>query len=216
MRAEHQLIWIEDPTNQETDFDRNYLRHHVMPILQQRWPGVSQTLARSASHCAHAADVINQQAAADYQQVYRGNELQISQLLLLSNERQSEVLRYWIEQRHLSLPSTAQLQQLKQQLLQSREDAQPQVRWPGACIRRYHDFLYADSEECVEDLRDKILEWDLSTPLTLPNNLGILTVQPTQGAGINLQHVNQAPLTIRFRQGGERCHPATFVPIAKP
>ena len=35
---EYQLNWIEDPSNQDNRFDRNYVRNEVMPKLIARWP----------------------------------------------------------------------------------------------------------------------------------------------------------------------------------
>src|SRR5690606_31005852 len=46
--AAHQLQWINDPSNQCLDHSRNYLRHQVVPVLQQRWPQASGNIARAA------------------------------------------------------------------------------------------------------------------------------------------------------------------------
>lgn len=40
--------WVEDPSNQDTAYDRNYLRHAVLPTLQQRWPNFAARLQHSA------------------------------------------------------------------------------------------------------------------------------------------------------------------------
>lgn len=39
--------WVEDPSNEETGFDRNFLRRNVLPGVQQRWPGFRKGLKRS-------------------------------------------------------------------------------------------------------------------------------------------------------------------------
>lgn len=46
--GKHGLRWIEDASNTDTGFDRNYLRHRVLPLLRERWPAVNRTLSRSA------------------------------------------------------------------------------------------------------------------------------------------------------------------------
>ena len=51
----HQLSWVEDPSNQSNDYDRNFLRNAVVPLLKQRWPAIDKTVSRSAKHCADAA-----------------------------------------------------------------------------------------------------------------------------------------------------------------
>ena len=66
--AEQQsLRWIEDPSNAQLDYDRNYLRHNILPLLQQRWPAASAVLARSARHQADAAQLLSELAAMDLQ-----------------------------------------------------------------------------------------------------------------------------------------------------
>ena len=131
----------------------------------------------------------------------------IKPLKTLSVSRKKNVIRYWIEQCGLSLPSTAHLEQIDTQLLQGRIDANPLVQWPGGNIRRYRDHLYAEPTHKTIDLQKIILTWDLSQPLTLPASLGILTAQQVNGHGFSSETLKRAPLTIRFRQGGERCQP---------
>jgi len=206
--TEHQLKWINDPSNEDDKFDRNYLRKHIMPLLKHRWPAATQTLSRSAEHCAEAAQLIQTLAEQDYLQVKKNNELSINQLSLLSPERQRQVIRYWLTQQQLPLPSTTQLQQIQEELLTSKEDAQPLVHWPRVNIQRYKDQLFANKSQAEIDLTNEQLPWDLKQPLKLPANLGNLSTQLTQGKGISAQRLAKKTITIQFRKGGERCHPS--------
>ena len=61
----HGLSWTEDPGNVDRRFDRNFLRHQVMPRLMERWPGAERTLARAAGHQADAVAVADALAAMD-------------------------------------------------------------------------------------------------------------------------------------------------------
>ena len=63
--AEHQLSWIEDPSNQDRQFSRNYLRHQVFPVLTQRWPQAVATMARSAAHLSEAQGLLDELAQID-------------------------------------------------------------------------------------------------------------------------------------------------------
>ena len=58
----HQLAWLEDPSNQQQRFGRNFLRHQVMPLLRDKWPGVDETIARSARHMAEAGGLLDSMA----------------------------------------------------------------------------------------------------------------------------------------------------------
>ena len=68
------LRWIEDPSNDSTRFERNILRHQVIPILGRRWPGIARTLAQAADRQADAAAVLDAIASEDLQGVRRGCE----------------------------------------------------------------------------------------------------------------------------------------------
>ena len=61
----HQLSWVEDPSNQDHQYDRNYLRHSLMPLLKQRWPAIDKTLSVAAQQQAENASLINQLAQHD-------------------------------------------------------------------------------------------------------------------------------------------------------
>jgi tRNA(Ile)-lysidine synthase len=201
---EHQLRWIEDDSNSRTDFDRNYLRHEVMPLLQTRWPAAPTALARAANHCRETAVLLQELAAQDWQQAQStvANTLSIAALTLLTPARQRNLLRFWLQQLDLPLPSERQLEQLRSDCLTQREDATPLMRWLGAEVRRFDGNLYAMPPLTIHDA-NVILPWlDLSKPLQLPSGLGQLTVAQLEAMGITL--IDNMSVSVRFRQGGER------------
>lgn len=51
---EHGLEWVEDATNADTAYDRNFLRHEILPRLEARYPGAARALAASAGAWAVA------------------------------------------------------------------------------------------------------------------------------------------------------------------
>ncbi|MGP4881384.1 ATP-binding protein, partial [Klebsiella pneumoniae] len=56
----HQLSWIEDESNQDDTYDRNFLRLRVIPVLRERWPHFSEAVARSASLCAEQEQLLDE------------------------------------------------------------------------------------------------------------------------------------------------------------
>jgi tRNA(Ile)-lysidine synthase len=201
---EHQLQWIEDDSNSRTDFDRNYLRHEVVPLLQARWPAASTTLARTAEHCRETTTLLQELAAQDWQQAQGtvANTLSIAALTSLTPARQRNLLRFWLQQLDLPLPSERQLEQLRSDCLTQREDAAPLMHWSGVEVRRFNGSLYAMSPLAAHDA-NVILPWlDSSKPLQLPSDLGQLTVAHLEMMGIVL--TNNTNVSVRFRQGGER------------
>lgn len=114
--------WVEDPSNTDEQFTRNRIRARVLPALAEALPAFRETFARSAAHAAQAQEVLNEVAAQDLVQV--GVPPRIQALQQLSRARQALVLRHWLRQHHATTPSTAQLNELLDQV--------------AACITRGH------------------------------------------------------------------------------
>lgn len=106
--------WVEDPTNTDTQFIRNRIRHDLIPALEKSFPQFRQTFSRSAAHAAEAQLLLVQVAIEDI--AYTGNPPRISALQDLSPERQANLLRYWLKANHQVSPSTAQLAELQSQI----------------------------------------------------------------------------------------------------
>lgn len=150
--SEHGLQWIEDDSNSQTYFDRNFLRHDVVPKLEKRRQGVVQNIARSAAHVAEAFELIHDLGMMDYERV-KGislNSLSIKSLKELSNVRQSNVIRYWLSLQIPSLqpPSQAVLAQLKQQLLYSYAGSNPLVHYHDCFFRRKEGDIELSRSDC--------------------------------------------------------------------
>jgi tRNA(Ile)-lysidine synthase len=128
----HQLHWIEDESNTNQDFARNFMRHEVLPVLQQRWPSVTATLARSAGNCAEAQHLLDEMAVADTAAVLgtEPNTLAVSKLLALSAQRQRQVLRFWLRELGFTVPGIVKLRQIQRDMLLARADRQPMIQWP--------------------------------------------------------------------------------------
>ncbi|MFS2200468.1 tRNA lysidine(34) synthetase TilS, partial [Pseudomonas sp. Pseusp3] len=103
--AAHQLRWIEDPSNQDRQFSRNFLRHQVFPVLTTRWPQAMATMARSAAHLSEAQGLLDELAQIDLNQARTANEfdwlglpsLELASLEKLSAARQRNALSHWLE-----------------------------------------------------------------------------------------------------------------------
>lgn len=200
---ENQLIWIDDESNENENFTRNFLRHSVLPVLKQRWPTVTTTLARVAENCAEAQVIVTTMAAQDLAmcRAETSQTLAIKKLALLDKARQHQVLRAWLTELGFSLPSAVKLQHIQRDFLQASQDKSPYISWDQVEIRRYRDTLYAMHCLPQHDAR-QVFSWDMSQALIIPH-LGTLRATLTENAGLrsDIQQV-----TVRFRQGGERCY----------
>ena len=199
------LRWIEDPSNDEQEFDRNFLRGDVLPLLQSRWPHASLKLARSASLARDAAGLLSELADLDIELMGAvSTRLPVSALLALSPSRQRNLLRRAIRTSGLPAPAASHLQAILEELLPAREDAEPLVNWPGAEARRYRDTLYllpaaaVASFESGKELSGK--------GVRIGPGLGELSLVAGQGPGLSEATV-AAGLGLRQREGGEEIRP---------
>ncbi len=199
------LEWVEDESNYDTGIERNFLRHEVIPLLRSHWPALERTLSRVATHCAEAANLLDHLAEQDYVTGPEG-ELNINHLKMLDAARQRNLLRYWIRQSGLPLPDTVHLQRIIDEVLPAAADAEPLINWDGAEIRRYRDRLYVMKPLLPHD-SSEIHDWNMAEKLCLVDG-AVLQVAPAIGRGIKQALCGAASVTVRFRQGGERCCPA--------
>jgi tRNA(Ile)-lysidine synthase len=199
-----QLQWIEDSSNADVQFDRNFLRHQIIPHLQQRWSGISQTLSRVARHQAEAHELLQDLAKIDWEtcRTKHLSQLNLAALAALSPARQRQVIRYWLNQCQLPIPSSVQLQQLLHNLVSAKTDRQPVVRWRGVEVRRYRQLLFAMPPLPPQPAISYQLTWSLPQVLALP--LGQLSAILVSGQGLALP--SDTVLQVRFRQGGEIFH----------
>ena len=202
------LNWIDDPSNFDTDYDRNFLRHEVIPLLQTRWPALKKTLSRTAAHQAEADKLLTILAEQDWLQLHDNNQVNITALLTLDEKRQRNVLRYWLSSIcRLTLPDTVHLQRIMNEVLTAAEDAAPEVVWKGGEVRRYQGLLYAQESPTKPVEYSKQFWLDINQPLMLPEAGFSLSAQSVLGEGLSKNKLENAEISIRFRQGGESCRP---------
>lgn len=202
------LDWIDDPSNADTDYDRNLLRHQVMPVLRARWPSAAASLARSARHCADTAELADALAAMDLQAAQGGTpgRLRLEALRTLTLSRRRNVLRYWLRREGFGVPSAAVLGRILNDMFQARGDAEPRVRWAGGEVRRYRDQLYAFHGLPSVDYGAEYC-WQPYAPLQLPAAAGTLEAVPVTGSGLAARFAGAGRLRVRFRRGGETFRP---------
>jgi tRNA(Ile)-lysidine synthase len=204
------LSWQEDPSNCDITFGRNYLRHEVIPAITERWPSASITIARSARHCAEAAELIDDLAALDLVELRDGDRLSTRGLNRLSISRQRNVVRYWLKSVGYSVPDSRRLQSILDNVVQAADDATPEVKWADVVVRRYRHRLYVmkkDDSGARPAETDPTI-WNTSLPLSLADGCGSLVMERCQAKSgepvLDWQRLCGRDLIVRRRKGGER------------
>lgn len=202
---QEKLRWIDDPSNRDPRFARNYLRHRVFPLLEQRWPGAARQIARSAGMAAEAAQLLDSLAETDWPvcRVPGCFALSVTALRRLPSPRQRNLIRYWLRRQGFQAPSALHLDQVLVQVESEPRSRQALVCWPEAEIWRYRDELMALKPRGAWDSALK-MSWDLREPLRIPG-VGLLQATATHGTGLSQERVGKSPLVVGLRQGGEVC-----------
>lgn len=197
------LRWIEDDTNRDTQIERNFLRHEVIPKLRQRWPQFEQVVARSARLCAEQQSLLEDLLDQDLDtRTSATGGLLLTGFSQLSEVHQRALLRAWLQQGGASMPSEAVLAQLVQQL-SAQQDAQVQVRWGDQQVRRYQQELVL--LPLLAEVVDFNLPWDGCSDCELPDELGKLTNCKDQGDPLAV--AADSKLHVRLARPGDQFRP---------
>ncbi len=202
------LPWIEDDSNADEQRSRNFLRHRVMPVLAEHWPGVVRTLTRSARHMAEADGLLQQRARQDLARAADGTGLAVTRLRALTLARRKNLIRAWILAHGLRAPDATRLDEIAGPMLLARHDVQPQVAWPGVVVQRAAGRLeLRGARDNEAPIGDQLWVWQTDVPWPLPVGWGTLTVRPDPHGTLDLDRW-PAELSLRSRGGGESLRPA--------
>lgn len=208
--AQHQLSWIEDESNADCRYDRNFLRQQVLPLLQARWPHFSAAAARSAALCGEQEQLLDELLAEQLAQLTdKQGRLNFTPLLAMQEARRHALLRRWIAGQGGTMPSRDALLRITREVMHSREDAQPCLHFGAFELRRYRQQLYWLPSQ--PSLSQHSLTWhDRSQPLPLPESLGELQACcdiarlrfPTDDEQVSVRFKAQGYVHVLERAGG--------------
>ncbi len=207
---QEQLTWIEDESNQDVQFARNYLRQEIIPLLAERYPAVVINLARSAGHIAEAQDLLEEYALIllNNTKGKKENTLSVSKLNSLHAKQHRLVLRTWLQQQGYLLPDTKKLQVICHTMLTAAPDRFPCVLLDeDHHLRRFRDELSIENEHAMPIAEAFAASWQINEVLELPG-IGKLSASLQLGQGLSPRFQQ---VTVRFRSGGEilafsNCH----------
>jgi len=137
------VSWLTDPSNEDTAFDRNYLRQELFPLLELRWPGIVRRLSRTARNARITASAlavfIENQAGDLLQDKFK---MPLYKLLELEPEMQTLIVRQWLRRHEVSVLPESRLKEFLDQLAGSQLTSQAEVQWEDWMIKRYQRDLW--------------------------------------------------------------------------
>lgn len=202
--TEHGLQWVEDESNADDGYPRNFLRHRVLPMLAQRFPAYRETLARSASHFAESAVLMDALAEQDGQGGYDGTTLAVSALAALDVVRAKNLLRWFVQQRGALMPDSSRLEEALRQLCTVRADARISVGWGNWALRCYRGRAYV-CRLLAEPAAGLAFSWRNEEQVALPG--GVLRFVRCGGKGLSVGKLQGQSVSIRVRRGREMLRP---------
>ncbi|VAW50528.1 tRNA(Ile)-lysidine synthetase [hydrothermal vent metagenome] len=210
--------WIEDPSNQDTSIDRNFIRKDVLPLLIKRWPEIKSQLSTVTNLQASNLDVLEDMATIDLANALSMRTksdmtvfevismLSLDKLKALSSSRLLNLLRYWIIKTLQIKPTKNLLEEIEHALINTKLDASPDIVYSGFSFKKFQENLYLIKLNIVSDSLKKS-NWNPSDWLNLPELNIRLTTKSLLSSGLSNKLLDES-LQIRFRKGGEKFHPA--------
>jgi tRNA(Ile)-lysidine synthase len=129
------LVWVNDESNEDSAFSRNFLRHEVLSIINRRFSSAEQNLAQAARHFSEAATLLDELAEADWKMTSDGEVLNLSRLRTLTTARIKNLLRYRLRQLGWGTPATVRLEEFVRQLQSAGADRHPELKIGAGVIR---------------------------------------------------------------------------------
>jgi len=200
------LQWIEDESNADDSYPRNFLRHRLLPLMDQKFPAYRETLARSTQHFAEASGLLDELAQQDAAQAMRGSTLEVAALQGLSLPRAKNLLRYFLHHLGTPMPQAVQLDDMLHQLCDARADAAVCISYGGHQVRRYQGLVHVMPELAEFDTQQRLV-WQGEVQLDWPALGSRICFSESVGKGISLSKLQGAPVTLRLRSGGEALRP---------
>lgn len=196
---QNHLDWIDDPSNLDPTFDRNFLRHQVMPLLESRWPGFVGRWQSTAEYMSDADQLLDELAAIDLSHIAsQFAALDLNLLSELSLSRQRNLLRFWIAKQGGGRISRQQLGIVFSDVIAAQPDSSPELQLGERLLRRYRNNLYLTIASETD------IEWP-ALPLTeagVSLSQGELQIEVADSGLKTLAGVG-----IRNRRDGDRCRP---------
>jgi len=208
--GDHALGYVEDDSNGDLALTRNWLRHAVFPLLDQRFPSCRQVFARTAEQLGESAELLDALARVDLEAAREGAGLRLDAWARLGPARARNLLRYWLSQESSAVPSRVWLEDAWNQFTGARPDRHPQLAIAGRRLRRRGDHL--ELAEAAAELPDGPWHWHGETELALSGQ-GRLTFAEVTGAGLAAGCLPPEGATIAWRTGGERLRPDCRRPV---
>ena len=209
---ENSLNFIKDESNDNLQFDRNFLRKKVLPLIKSRYPDIINTISRSSENIAEGLNLHKAIAKEDANIFFSKNKecLSLTMIKALEKERVVNLIRWWLDVNKKMMPSKKTMSELYKQIKNVKKDALLNIDISESIsIKAYHDELFLVEKGIKIDPYELI--WRGEELVELPGNTKLI-FKKSLGAGFSLSKIGSKTLTIQNRNGGESFKPKNNQP----
>lgn len=205
--AQLSLSHIHDDSNDDIRYRRNAIRHRLAPVLHELFPSHARCISRSSQHVQQAQRLLNELAELDLARCVcsdASSMLDLQELRALSMDRVDNLLRHWLVKQAVPAPSTAQLQEIRSQMLDASSDSAPLYVCGSLILRRAGSRLMREHTADSPPVSAIMLNWRGESCIYVPEWKGRLVFTECEEGGISPVRLRQVPLVLHARRGKER------------
>ena len=200
------LEWIEDFSNEDNSFDRNFLRNKIIPQLEKRWPSINKRFYKVTSLALEASERSEDIAKIDLFSIGNDKYIDSEKFIKLSDNRQRNLIRFILRMKNLQHPSYKQLVDGTKALrLIINGDKNKYIKLPDANIYNYRKKLYVIPQLSIQN--NESLNLFPNKTIYLNNGMGSISLKKAKDTGID-PRILQDGLKVSFRVGGEVIKPS--------
>ena len=197
------LEWVNDDSNNDLSFDRNYIRKSIIPVIKKRWVSVEESVHRLSSIAEENQRILNELATEDLNEVLDYDSVDLKIINHHSTPRIKNILRYLIAKNNMEIPSMHILNSGINSLFNS-DNQSGEIKWSNHVIKKFNGRIYFLNMNSVMpyDSSDNI-SWSINQRIDLEDPVGSIEAKFTNGEGISSKKCS-VNLSIKFRKGGEK------------
>ena len=124
----HNISYIQDDSNLSSDFDRNYLRNEIFPMLEKKWNNFPNRVSNFSKIIKDRNDNYSDLMHEKYDDLI-SNSINLKKLKELSDPLIADVLRYSIKKCNIAVPNSKIIEEIIKTFVYSSPGPKSKIEW---------------------------------------------------------------------------------------
>ena len=197
---DHRIKYVNDITNHDTSFDRNYIRKEIIPVIQKRWTSINKVMTHNIDLQNTYRKISIDYCNMIYDHIVVGNKVDINILKSYPTYLYTIFLKYFISKTINYELNKNELSNLLSLLLTDNNDYPKCILKNNKSIIRYNNFLYIVDKQPTNRDFEKV--WDLKTDISFGNYK--ISVKQIKDIGVYDKLYKKGPITLKLFKGNEK------------